>query len=46
MPVISSHNEATSSAGKVASAAEEKKACRYAMLELAYCFVPVAIETN
>ena len=37
--------QATSAAGIVASAAEEKKACKYAMLELAYCFVPVAIET-
>ena len=37
--------QATSAAGKVASAAEEKKACKYAMLGQAYCFVPVEIET-
>ena len=31
-------------AGKVASVAKEKKACKYAMLGQVYCFVPVAIE--
>ena len=36
--------QAISAAGKVASAAEEKKACKYAVLQ-AYCFMPVAIET-
>ena len=37
--------QATSAAGKVASAAEEKKACKCAMLGQAHCFVPVPIET-
>ena len=36
--------QATSTVGKVSSAAE-KKACKDAMLGQAYCFVPVAIET-
>ena len=41
----SNHCQTTITAGKVASAAEERKACQYAMLGQAYCFVPVAIET-
>ena len=36
--------QATRATAKVASAAEEEKACKYAVLGQA-CFVPVAIET-
>jgi len=38
-------SQATSAAGKVAAAGEERKASKYAMLGQAYWFSPVFIET-